>query len=321
MPGNRVDAAMAQERPAKDAVRALWVERVVDADASHDASDVPLYVTLPGEGRELELLEERGIFRRLENRSIHASDARKLVLIEARQGPFSTLSRNYTGMKIIRGRVEQLLRHGSLLRWPDAGEFDVWRARIINLDLTEPWECELSDGQLRFPVAELVRKIAVIRKERDQRPWELFLTLNATLTWGDAVIGSVQEFLRDNFESNAAFAQTSRELLGAEVFEAIRDNTLAPAGVDSGDCQRLLMTLVPKALVAATVGEGWRMTTRRNLCYGGSEGTAPMVTWLFEFEWDTRASTRQQVVYGEGLAGVHTNLGAISASGHIGPPR
>ena len=62
----RVNAAMEEERGAKQRIRKLWIETVIEIEERHPGS-TPLYMSLSGAGgRDIELMLAREVVRRTE---------------------------------------------------------------------------------------------------------------------------------------------------------------------------------------------------------------------------------------------------------------
>lgn len=309
---------MADDRPEKQTVRALWAEAVNEAVRS---GNEPLYLTLPGAiGRDIEVLIERGLVRRAENGAIASSDLGKVVAVEFDGAAIAALQRRFPGLKILEDKIENILHSSRITAWPDRKTRSLFRASVVNLDLNAPFECRIEHDQLTFPLVELIRKIALIHGESPTN-WTLLLTLNARLHWGRDEASRLQRFLNGNFARDATFAKQSREWIGEAIYgELTSEGALEIAELDQSACQSILMTVVPKAIAYVVHRDGWRVETVQNLAYGGRAEIAPMVTWVMYFRWDPRASTDAEDVYRESLEAVHANAGVIRADGIISPP-
>ena len=78
-----VDAAMADERPAKQTVRNLWLEQAQHFDELYPQDDVPLYLTLSGaEARDIRLLAEHNLIKLTEVGGIAAESQDRIVAVE-----------------------------------------------------------------------------------------------------------------------------------------------------------------------------------------------------------------------------------------------
>ena len=76
------------------------------------------------------------------------------------------------------------------------------------------------------------------------------------------------------------------------------------------------MALVPKQVAQVAYREGWKVVTDHNLRYG-SGASARMVTFIFEFRWDSRANVQPLLVYRESLAQALQKAGEIAQDGSI----
>jgi hypothetical protein len=312
-----VDAAMDDERPEKQVIRGLWVDEVVAADASYSGSQ-PLYTTLAGAGgRELELLAARGVIARTETGAIDQRHLRKVFAIEAGQEAIAELQRRFPGLKIVGDSLQNVLKATTPLRWPEGDSLEACKARLLNLDLNTSLECEIRNNQLMFPVVEVIRKIATIQAQ-EPASWLLFLTLDARINWTASGTARVKRFLKANLGAEPTFSEATRAFVGEELFDAVDgDAALAVDQLTSEQCQKVLMTLVPKAIARAVGQLGWKVITTRNIRYGGTEGRAAMVSWIVRFEWDDRASTEPELVYRESLQLVHDNVSRIDDAGTV----
>src|SRR5437016_1292392 len=147
-PRRAVDAAMDEERPEKQAMRQFWIAEVVAAhETQPDAS--PLYTTLPGaRGRELELLEERGVIVRTETGAIETPYLGKVFAIESERGAIAELQSRFPGLKILRESIENILKVTTPLRWPEGEPLEACRAPLLNLDLNTSLGCRIHNNQL-----------------------------------------------------------------------------------------------------------------------------------------------------------------------------
>ena len=81
--------------------------------------------------------------------------------------------------------------------------------------------------------------------------------------------------------------------------------------------QKLLMVFVPKKIAEMVHGQNRQVKTSQNLRYGGTADEAPMVTWVFSFLWDTRASVTPDAVYKDCLNLILSAAGYVSDTGQI----
>ena len=123
---------------------------------------------------------------------------------------------------------------------------------------------------------------------------------------------------RENFAASPAFEESCVNLLGEELHELIKaDDVLSLEGLDREAQQKLLMIFVPKKISRLVNGHGWKVSTLKNLSYGGTDYHAPMLTWIFYFSHDHRAAAAPQTVYQESLAEILSFAGKIESDGLI----
>lgn len=114
----RVDAAMAEERPAKRTVRSLWLVEHALYDALYPNND-PLLVTLCGEeAREIRMLIEVGLIKLTEVGAIASESQDRVVAIERNPRAVLKLQKQYPGLKIIQQDFRALIGGDSLRRFP-----------------------------------------------------------------------------------------------------------------------------------------------------------------------------------------------------------
>jgi hypothetical protein len=315
-----VDAAMAAERPEKQTIRGLWVDVVADIKTRFPGSK-PLYLALSGaEGRDLELLAQRGVFARTETGAVAADDLQRLVAVESQQAAVIHLLNKFPGLTVRQQPVQDLVRNVSPTAWPEGEDIQICRARVINLDLNAPLAAANDAGQVVFPLLTCVSKFSQLHAITPPLDWVLFLTLHAELSWPREACQTVVEFLAENCAEEPEFAAGCRALLGEALYAStIGARTLRLDVLDREAQQKVLMAFVPKRISQAAIGQGWRVVTTRGLRYGGTEETAPMVAWVIEFRWDPRTSGTPRAVYRESLRSVFVGGGRISEDGTISP--
>lgn len=317
-----VDVAMADERPAKQAVRELWVKQYQDYNKLYPGEDVPLYLTLCGaEARDIKLLAERGLIKLTETGGIATESQNRIIAIERSNPSALVAQRQHPGMKIIVQDFKSFIAGDTLIRYP-LGEHEKYCcARIINLDFQESLAAIDEGGSIGFPVLTWIRKLSQIHAEKKpQEEWCLCLTLNSSLGWSQAVTEAMQRFLADNFQRSPAFADSCKALLSHELYNKILDATLLDmSALSQEEQQKFLMIFVPKKIAQLVHAQHWRVNTSWNLRYGGIGGHAAMVTWVFTFLWDVRASSRPDEVYKDSLKQVLTSAGRIAESGKVEP--
>jgi hypothetical protein len=316
--GRGVDDAMAAERPEKKTVRRLWVEEVRRAEGVWVPKGVPLYLTLPGaQGGDIRALADEGLVELAENGAIVDAEEMRLVAVESAPGAVIELQRSFPGLKILEETVGNLLHSTSPLAWPQGETKRFFRARVVNLDLNAPLEAKVQNGQLIFPVLAWIHKLALLHAVAPRVDWSLCLTLHGEVSWTARGDQMACRFLCENFARDAEFSARAKATLGEEIHSEIcaRPGRVAVRMMEAGAQQRVLMVLVPKQIAFDAHSTGWGVDTVENLRYGGSEGRAPMVTWVLRFSWDTRARTQPDKLYRESLVRSLLRCGSIDSSG------
>lgn len=153
-----IDEAMAEERPDKQTVRAIWLERAIEVDQEAEDEEVPLYLTLAGsEAYDIALLIEHQIVKLTEIGGIAEESKGKIVAVERNAQAVFQLQRKYPNLKIIEKDITEMLRGNSLLTFPDRNseERKYFRARIINLDFDIALNIRRMGGGGRFSNFEM----------------------------------------------------------------------------------------------------------------------------------------------------------------------
>jgi hypothetical protein len=312
-----VDAAMEAARPEKAVVRELWWDLIQEHGDQHDYAASPVYVTLCGaEGRDIQMLIDRGFLGLTEVGSIVPEHSSRVVAIESRPQAILTIKEKFPGLRVIEQPIQNIVAGMDLTNWPQGSYQAVCRGLIINLDLNGSLKAAVHADQIVFPVIRWVEKFALLHATEPALDWFLCLTLNASLDWSEGVVEGVQAFLRENFDTIDNFAEAARAHFGDELFEQVSQGVANLPTLDSDACQRMLMTLVPKRLAHIVSAQGWRVETRRNLRYGGGD-TAPMVTWILRFSRDERGFGNPQLVYRDSLDTIHAEVAAIAPDGFL----
>lgn len=315
-----VHTAMADNRPEKQTMRGLWVEEF--AAAAAPSRGAPVYLTLAGaEGRDIKALAEAGLIRLTKTGAIVAEDVEKIVAIEGDEEAFLQLKRTIVGLDARRARIEELLGSESAFSWPGNRERAIFRAPVINFDFDGSLLVRVKDGQLLFPQLIWVRKVAEIQAQPPQGEWCLLLTFQGQIQWPEEVEAAVIKLLADNFQHTEGFSELAAKLLGDETFATINDGNGEPrlSDLPMRTQQCILMTLVPKKMLQLMRGHGWRIETKRNICYGGHGSRAPMVSFVFRFGWDERASTEPENIYRDCLLGSVEEPALIDPEGELVP--
>jgi hypothetical protein len=313
-----VNTAMAEARPEKQTMRQIWVERILDASEPSDGE--PLFLTLAGaEGLDVQALVEAEVIGTTETGAILAADKDKVIAVEAREEAFLSLSERFKGLRILKTRIEHLLKGDHPFNWPVGEHLKLFRARVINLDFDGPLRVGIVGGQLVFPQITWIRKVADIHAHETPVNWTLFLTFQGEIHWAEEVETRVKALLVDNFERSGDYSQLAERLLGEGPFASIRaaDGEMRLSKLERSIQQRLLMALVPKKICRELSGSGWRVVTRNNLHYGGSGSHAPMVSFVFDLRWDERSTSEPDAVYLESLLDSLAKPARIDGSGEL----
>ncbi len=318
----QIDLAMANERPAKVAIRQLWLERAMLFNEQYpDDDDVPLYLTLSGaEARDIKLLVEHNIIRLTEIGAIAPEFQHRVVAIEQNPQAVLVLNKQFPGLKILQQNFGSFVKGNSLLSFPtNKDDVGYCCAKIINLDFQSSLELKKENGNIIFPIFNWIQKISLLHSQKkSQVNWCLCLTLNAAINQPEIIGEFVQGFLKENYRSSPDFEISCRNLLGDEIQNSIiSDELLDLSEFTPEENQKILMIFVPKKISSIVHNQNWHVRTLWNLCYGGNEGHAPMVSWILSFEWDERAAATPQTVYRESLIQILASAGRIEDNGEI----
>jgi len=311
---------MGQERAAKQTIRNIWLEEIKRFNDSYTDDDVPLYLTLSGaEARDIKLLVDHKLIELTENGSIASGSAKRVVAIERSRLAVLSLQRLFPGLKIVEQEFANLLVGNSLLRYPTGAHEKLCCARIVNLDFQDSLTVTEDNGNINFPTLIWIQKLAQIHaSSKPGQEWCLCLTLNSSITWTQSIATGIQQFLQDNFKRSAEFEASCRQHFGDTLHQSINsDQPFDAQALSLEDKQRLLMVFVPKKIASLVYLQNWQVKTSRNLRYGGARNEAPMVTWVFSFVWDPRASLAPDVVYKDCLDLIFSATGYVSDTGEI----
>jgi hypothetical protein len=311
---------MSEARSDKQTVRGLWIEAVAEASAADSGEQTPLYLTLAGAlGLDIEQLIDEGLVRRAENRAIAAEDEWKVVAVEANGSARLQLKERFTGLRILSDNLTAMLHSTGPFTWPQGEKAKYCRARVVNLDFNSSLRVDPDErGRFVLPTVQIIGKLAELHLKPPALDWMLCLTVAAHIGWPADACAQVQAFLRENFQAEEQFAADSREVLGEPLFERL----LASESVDltalsSSQQQAVLMVFVPKKIVAETYHRGWKVTTTRNLRYGGQARSGRMVTWLIQFTQDARAEAEPRALYSESLNLTLAKTGTVAPDGQL----
>ena len=316
-----VDLAMEEDRPEKRVIRNLWLDQVKDIAQENPSSDEPLYLTLPGaEGLDIQLLIENKLISLTEVRSIAEADQGKIVAVESNNQAVLSLQKKFVGLKIKEVDFRSFIHSEGIFSWPEGEDERYCRARVVNLDLNSPLKAEIVEQKIVFPVLEWIGKLCHIHAKPPRLNWTLCLTLHGEVTWSKDVDQFTQKFLRDNLGREPDFDERCRNFFGADLYtKATGAECLHFDQLPREDQQKVIMVLVPKLIAGHVHNAGWRVKTEVNLRYGGGEH-APMVTWIFKFEWEQSAQAEPNDTYREALREIFTGEGAVTNKGEIVKP-
>lgn len=313
-----VDLAMDEERPEKIHVRRLWLERLQSYREYFPNDTIPLYLTLSGaHGRDIQMLIASGIIRTTESGAIAAQDQGVVVAIESNASAVLQLQRRIPGLKILHQPFDSFIRSTRLSRFPEGDHIRLCQARVINLDLNEPVRFEVVDGELQFAPLQWVHKLCVLHAE-GRLDWCLLLTLHGEAIWDIEETKVVAQFLSENFSRETTFASDATAMLGEKLYGQIHSGSIPAAmKLTTAEQQKLLMLYVPKRIAQTANQYGWRAETLRNLRYGGIAQRAPMVTWIIDFRWDPRVSSKPDAIYRDSLKLLLSGAGTIAEDGTV----
>ncbi len=315
-----VDLAMADNRPAKQTVRNLWLEIALSLDKTYGNDEVPLYLTLPGaHALDLKLFAEKGLIQFTETGSLASTSMRKVIAIEKNAQSAYALQKTIPGLKIVEQDFRSFIVGESLLKFPKGDYEKYCCARIINLDLNTSLRHSVENTRVQFPVLTWVTKVCQVHtSKRPDEDWYLYLTLDSRIDWPEFVSNEIAGFLNDNFRHSNELKESCRMLYGLELYNQIIDGyPVNFANLQSEEQQKVLMLVVPKKLSQLVHAYGWRIQTLTNLRYGGQNNNAHMVTWIFAFKADSRATSAPNEVYLDCLKSILSSAGFISDDGKI----
>ena len=315
---NPVNDAMAENRPAKQTIRSLWLEEVIAIARQYPNSIEPWYLTLPGaEGRDIQLIIDAGLISLTEVNSIAEKDQWKIVAVEQNNRAVLSLQKKFIGLKIEEANFASLIRGEGQFAWPDGVHAKVCRAHIINLDLNTPLKATQADGRVTFPTLEWIKKLCQIHAKPPCTDWTLCLTLHGDILWPDSVNLWTRDFLLENFNRERAFADNCKDFLGEQLFDKIvQEKTINFANLGGEDLQKFIMVMVPKLITRLVHNEGWRVLTEKNLRYGGGKH-APMLTWIVRFVWDEGGTATPDALYKYALCQILSGVGLVKDDGSL----
>jgi hypothetical protein len=313
---------MAEDRPEKQRMRALWAdayERI--KQARPNLAPQPRLLTMPGiEASDIQVLIDRGLVEVTESKAIAEDELPNIAAVESDLAAIAALKNRFPGMRIIRDTVANALHSEAGSIYPSGIPKLLLRADMVNLDLNQPLVPRFAGLQLEFPVLRHVQKLAQLHADSPRVNWTLCLTLHGEVHWDSDAREAVCRFLAENCTREPAFADAMFALLGEETSNAII--SLCPDDLPLEDVemqQTLLMVCVPKRILSDVHTQGWALTCRHNVRYGGADMKAPMVSWIIDFVEDPRGSSEPDALYRECLRSVLDNTARIDAAGDLNP--
>jgi hypothetical protein len=314
-----VTAAMQEPRAAKDSMRKMWVELVLEEVPTAD-DEVPLYLTLSGaEGLDVAALVAAGVIEVTETGAIAEKSAGLIVAVESSSKAEVAIKTKFPGLEVINAPIQSVMSGLGQTRYPIGDPLRAAKATIINLDFNQSLEVLTRNDQLDLWLIQLLKKVAQVHADPDPTRWFLLLTLNCTINWDQAASLLVAMYLRANALSSSSFATHLRSLVGEGHYNEIQDDdSIDFRNWPSDDQQKLLLAFVPKRIAFETHHHGWVVRTRNAVRYGGEANTAPMASWILEFVPDKRASSVKHQLYTESIELCIRTTQVIDADGNVG---
>ena len=310
---------MSEERQEKDVMRRFWLEEARAYSEQYPEDRHPLFLTLPGPAAyDIRLLIDQGLLELTESGAVAEDQQFRIVCIERDGMAVAELNRQFPGMKIVEGRVEDVLAWQSGVVWPAPKDRLLFRARVVNLDLNNALVARPADGLLVFPVIEVIRKLLQLHATPQRLRWTLCLTLHGEIPWPGDVAESAQAFMRENLHRDSEFRGRATTALTQEfVDRLLAADTINFQDLKRVEQQRFLMVFVPKKVAQVVQNLGWRLVTKHNLRYG-TPPNAPMAAWILEFIPAASLIATPDTGYREALRGIFANFRQISSDGSLG---
>lgn len=318
-PKRPVDRAMAEERLEKGTIRSLWAAEVEAVALAHPNSSQPWLLTLGGaEGRDIQLLIEKGVVGLTEVNSIAEKDKNKIVAVENSTIAAAALQRKFIGLRIKEADIASLVRGDELFAWPQGDDEVCCRAHVVNLDLDTPLKALNRDGHVVFPVLAWVKKLCLLHSRSPRTDWILCLTLHGEVVWPEEVNQWTKSFLLENFRREPNFSKSCENFFGPELYGTISGHDdIDFTSLASADQQKFIMVMVPKLIANFVHNEGWRVHTEHCLRYGGDGVHAPMATWIVRFTWNGNAAITPDSLYRSALNDILSGAGNVNNDGSI----
>lgn len=314
-----VTAAMLEPRAAKDSMRKLWVELVLEE--IHGADDeFPLYLTLSGaEGLDVEALVAAGAIQITETGAIAEASSRLVVAVESSSKAELAVRNKFPGLEVINAPIQNVMSGLGQTRYPVGDPLRAAKATIINLDFNQSLEVLTQDDQLDLWLIQLLKKVAQVHADPHPTRWFLLLTLNSTINWDQDASKLIATYLRANGVSSPDYAGHLRNLIGDTLYDEIHNNDAIDFRTwTQEEQQKLLLAFVPKRIAFETHHHGWVVHTRNAVRYGGEANTAPMASWILEFVPDKRGSLVKHELYVESIDFCIRSTQVIDVDGNVG---
>jgi hypothetical protein len=309
-----IDAAMAEERPAKNHVRGIWVEEVRQQKAI-SPPDRPYYLTLTGaSGLDIQWLIEGKVIATTESGAIADTDNRRVIAVEKDSPAVLEIQLRFPGLKVLEGDIFDELRGASPIRYPEGERRRYFQATVINLDLTRPLIYD--SARESFPQLEAVVKLGELHRHAGYIDWRLFLTLQGRMPEDPDAQQNAQSFLAEYSNAHPDLAACASKLLGEGVYAELhagRHVDLTALSVENQ--QNFVMLFVPLYLIGKLTPQGWLTEVVHSIRYGGEPGVAPIVTWVIRLRHDTRTAALPLTVTNESLTTLSRSCAHISADG------
>lgn len=314
-----VHVAMAEKRPEKEVMRGFWLEEAKAYSQQYPEDTHPLFLTLPGPAaHDVRLLIDQGLLELTESGAVAEDQQFRVVCIERDGMAIAELSRQFPGMKIMEGTVEDLLQGLGQFAWPTTKNRRLFRARVVNLDLNKALVARPAAGEMVFPVIEVIRKLVELHASPQRLRWTLCLTLHGEIPWLGEVAESAQAFMRENLDRDVEFRVHATSALTQELVERlVAANTIDFKDLDRVEQQRVLMVFVPKKIAQVVQNLGWRLVTKHNFRYG-TPPNAPMAAWILEFIPAASLISTPDAGYREALREIFSNFTQIASDGSLG---
>ena len=310
---------MSEERQEKDVMRRFWLEEARAYSERYPGDTQPLFLTLPGPAAyDVRLLIDQGLLDLTESGAVAEDQQFRVVCIERDGMAVAELNRQFPGMKIVEGRVEDLLSWQSQFNWPSTKDRRLFRARVVNLDLDNALVARPANGFVVFPVIEVIRKLLELHATPQWLRWTLCLTLHGEIPWPGEVAEPAQAFMRENLNRDVEFRERATSALTEEFVERlVAANTIDFRDLRREEQQRFLMVFVPKKIAQVVQNSGWRLVTKHNFRYG-TPPNAPMAAWILEFIPAASLIATPDTGYREALRGIFSDFTQIASDGSLG---